>query len=114
PVATYFTRPMGRFLIRTVGSYLIFMLERGRVPLKLLLRLGYLVVRARDPFRKRRGAFDELYDKLLSDVSEGGRQGPILAFSAHSSRLRSAQCLHCRSEDRLRLGGGAGHAAQLP
>ena len=70
PVATYFTRPVGRFLIRTVGSYLIFMLERGRVPLSLLLRLGYFVVRARDPFRKRRGAFDELYDKLLSDLSE--------------------------------------------
>ncbi|HKO46773.1 MAG TPA: hypothetical protein VJV79_03570 [Polyangiaceae bacterium] len=70
PVATYFTRPVGRFLIRTVGSYLIFMLERGRVPLKLMLRIGYLVVRARDPFRKRPGAFDELYDKLLSDLSE--------------------------------------------
>ena len=70
PVATYFTRPMGRFLIRTVGSYLIFMLERGRVPLKLMLRLGYFVVRARDPFRKRPGTFDELYDKLLSDLSE--------------------------------------------
>jgi len=70
PVATYFTRPVGRFLIRTVGRYLIFMLERGRVPLKLLLRLGYFVVRARDPFRKRRGAFDELYDKLLSDLTE--------------------------------------------
>jgi len=70
PVATYFTRPVGRFLIRTVGRYLIFMLERGQVPLKLLLRLGYLFVRARDPFRKRRGAFDELYDKLLSDLTE--------------------------------------------
>jgi triacylglycerol lipase len=70
PVATYFTRPMGRFLIRTIGSYLIFMLERGRVPLKLLLRLGYFVVRARDPFRKRPGTFDDLYDKLLSDLSE--------------------------------------------
>ena len=70
PVATYFTRPVGRFLIRTIGRYLIFMLERGRVPLKLLLRLGYFVVRARDPFRKRRGAFDALYDKLLSDLSE--------------------------------------------
>jgi len=70
PVATYFTRPMGRFLIRTVGSYLIFMLERGRVPLKLLLRLGHVVVRARDPFRKRPGTFDDLYDKLLSDLSE--------------------------------------------
>lgn len=70
PVATYFTRPVGRFLIRTLGRYLIFMLGRGRVPLKLMLRLGYFVVRARDPFRKRRGAFDYLYDKLLSDLSE--------------------------------------------
>ncbi|HET7545822.1 MAG TPA: hypothetical protein VFK05_38405 [Polyangiaceae bacterium] len=70
PVATYFTRPLGRFLIRTVGRYLIFMLERGRVPLKLMLRLGYFVVRARDPFRKRRNTFDYLYDKLLSDLTE--------------------------------------------
>ncbi len=70
PVATYFTRPVGRFLIRTVGRYLVFMLERGRMPLKVLLRLGYWVVRARDPFRKRRNAFDYLYDKLLSDLSE--------------------------------------------
>jgi pimeloyl-ACP methyl ester carboxylesterase len=70
PVATYFTRPLGRFLIRTLGRYLIFMLERGRVPLKLMLRFGYFVVRARDPFRKRRNTFDYLYDKLLSDLSE--------------------------------------------
>jgi pimeloyl-ACP methyl ester carboxylesterase len=70
PVATYFTRPVGRFLIRTVGRYLIFMLERGRIPLKLMLRLGYWVVRARDPFRRRRNAFDYLYEKLLNDLSE--------------------------------------------
>jgi triacylglycerol lipase len=70
PVATYFTRPVGRFLIRTVGRYLIFMLERGRLPLKLILRLGYWVVRARDPFRKRRNAFDYLYETLLNDLSE--------------------------------------------
>jgi len=73
PVATYFTRPLGRFLIRTLGRYLIFMLERGRLPLKLMLRIGYWVVRARDPFRRRRGSFDELYDKLLHDLSEPRR-----------------------------------------
>jgi len=73
PVATYFTRPLGRFLIRTFGQYLIFMLERGRMPLKLMLRLGYVVVRLRDPRRKRHGAFDELYDKLLRDLSEPRR-----------------------------------------
>ena len=73
PVATYFTRPLGRFLIRTLGRYLIFMLERGRMPLKLLLRLGYFAVRLRDPRRKRRSAFDELYEKLLHDLSEPRR-----------------------------------------
>jgi len=70
PVATYFTRPLGRFLIRTVGRYAIFMLEHGQLPLKLMLRLGYVAVRLRDPLRKRRNAFDELYEKLLSDLSE--------------------------------------------
>ena len=79
PVATYFTRPVGRFLIRTVGRYLIFMLERGRLPLKLLLRLGYFAVRVRDPFRKRRNAFDYLYEKLLSDLSES-RQLELATF----------------------------------
>jgi triacylglycerol lipase len=73
PVATYFTRPLGRFLIRTFGRYLIFMLERGRMPLKLMLRLGYVAVRLRDPRRKRHGAFDELYEKLLHDLSESRR-----------------------------------------
>lgn len=73
PVATYFTRPLGRFMIRTLGRYLIFLLERGRLPLKLLLRLGYLAVRLRDPRRKRHSAFDELYEKLLHDLSESRR-----------------------------------------
>ncbi len=73
PVATYFTRPLGRFMIRTLGRYLIFMLERGQLPLKWMLRLGYLAVRLRDPRRKHHGAFDELYDKLLRDLSEPRR-----------------------------------------
>jgi len=79
PVATYFTRPLGRFMIRTLGQYLIFMLERGTMPLKLLLRLGYLAVRLRDPRRRRHTGFDELYDKLLHDLSEA-RRLELVAF----------------------------------
>jgi pimeloyl-ACP methyl ester carboxylesterase len=79
PVATYFTRPLGRFLIRTLGQYLIFMLERGRMPLKWMLWLGYVLVRLRDPRRKRHGAFDELYEKLLHDLSEP-RRLELVAF----------------------------------
>lgn len=73
-VSTYFTRPLGRALFRLVSRYLVLMLERGRLPLKLLLRLGYWVVRLRDPFRKRRSTFDQLYERLLNDLSDDRRR----------------------------------------
>lgn len=72
-VSTFFTRPLGRALFRWVARYLAFMLERGRLPLKVLLRLGYLVVRLWDPWRRRRGTFDQLYERLLNDLSEQRR-----------------------------------------
>jgi hypothetical protein len=72
-LSTYFTRPLGRALFRLSARYLAFMLERGRVPLKILLRLGYLVVRLRDPRRRRRGTFDQLYERLLNDLSDDRR-----------------------------------------
>jgi triacylglycerol lipase len=72
--ATYFTRPWGRVLFRWLARYLAFMLERGRLPLKILLRLGYFVVRLRDPFKKRRSTFDELYERLLNDLNDDRRR----------------------------------------
>jgi pimeloyl-ACP methyl ester carboxylesterase len=72
-VSTYFTRPLGRALFRVASRYLAFMLERGRLPLKIMLRLGYLVIRLRDPRRRRRGTFDQLYERLLNDMSEERR-----------------------------------------
>jgi triacylglycerol lipase len=72
-VSTYFTRPLGRALFRVLARYLAFMLERGKLPLKVLLRLGYFVVRLRDPWRRRRGTFDQLYERLLSDLSDQRR-----------------------------------------
>lgn len=72
--ATYFTRPLGRVLFRWVSRYLAFMLERGRLPLKIVLRLGYFVVRLRDPFKKRRSTFDELYERLLNDLNDDRRR----------------------------------------
>lgn len=68
-VSTYFTRPLGRALFRLLARYLAFMLERGQLPLKILLRLGYFVVRARDPRRRRPGTFDQIYERLLNDLS---------------------------------------------
>lgn len=72
-LSTYFTRPFGRALFRWTARYLAFMLERGRLPLKVLLRLGYGVVRLWDPRRRRRGTFDQLYERLLNDLSEQRR-----------------------------------------
>lgn len=72
-VSTYFTRPLGRTLFRWATAYLVFMLQRGRLPLKVLLRLGYWVVRLRDPWRRKRSTFDQLYERLLDDLSETRR-----------------------------------------
>jgi triacylglycerol lipase len=72
-VSTYFTRPFGRALFRITARYLAFMLERDRLPLKLLLRLGYLTLRLTDPRRRRRGTFDQVYERLFNDLSEQRR-----------------------------------------
>jgi len=72
-VSTFFTRPLGRALFRVLARYLAFMLERGKLPLKVMLRLGYFVVRLRDPRRRRRGTFDQLYERLLNDLSDERR-----------------------------------------
>ncbi|RYZ05896.1 MAG: triacylglycerol lipase [Myxococcales bacterium] len=72
-VSTYFTRPLGRAVFRLGARYLSFILRRRRFPLKLLLRLGYFVVRIRDPLRRHRGTFEQLYERLLNDLSEERR-----------------------------------------
>ena len=72
-VSTYFTRPVGRALFRSVARYLAFMLERGKLPLKIALRLGYFGLRLSDPKQRRRGTFDQLYDRLLNDLTDERR-----------------------------------------
>lgn len=72
-VSTYFTRPLGRAVFRLGARYLAFILERRRFPLKLMLRLGYFVVRLRDPWRRQRGTFEQLYERLLNDLSDERR-----------------------------------------
>lgn len=72
-VSTYFTRPLGRAVFRIGARYLAFMLERRRFPLKALLLLGYWAVKLRDPWRKQRGTFEQLYERLLNDLSDERR-----------------------------------------
>jgi triacylglycerol lipase len=79
PLATFFSSALGKPLLKIVARYWIWVLRRGRVPLLILLRLGYVVVRLRDPFRKRRGTFDELYEKLLNDLTDE-RRAELIQF----------------------------------
>ncbi|HEX9297581.1 MAG TPA: hypothetical protein VF881_17185 [Polyangiaceae bacterium] len=113
PVATFFTSAMGKPLLRMVARYFIWVLRRGRVPLALMLRLGYFVVRLRDPFRKRRGTFDELYEKLLNDFSEERRLELIRFLEGVSSdqwlmfQLTPAGCdllNACTADPKVRYG----------
>ncbi|HET9934729.1 MAG TPA: alpha/beta fold hydrolase, partial [Polyangiaceae bacterium] len=73
PLATFFSSTLGKPLLKTFARYWAWALERGRIPVHVLLRLGYFVVRLRDPFRKRRSTFDELYEKLLNDLRDERR-----------------------------------------
>ena len=72
-VSTYFTRPLGRALFRIGSRYLAAVLERRRFPLRGVLRLTYWIVRLRNPFTKKRSTFDQLYQRLLNDLSDERR-----------------------------------------
>lgn len=119
PLASYFTGPWGRLQLRVVARYLIFMLERGRLPLALLLRIGRWVIRARDPFKKRLGTFDELYAKLLDDLSDERRLELVQFLRAICSddallfQLTPAGCdllNACTAEPQVRYGSVIAHA----
>jgi triacylglycerol esterase/lipase EstA (alpha/beta hydrolase family) len=85
PLATFFSSALGKPLLKTFARYWAWALERGRVPVNLMLRLGYFIVRLRDPFRKRRSTFDELYEKLLNDFRQERRLELIQFLRAVSS-----------------------------
>ena len=73
PLATFFSSTLGKPLLRLFARYWMWVLKRGRLPVAILLRLGYFVVRLRDPFKKHRGTFDELYEKFLNDLGDERR-----------------------------------------
>jgi hypothetical protein len=64
---------LGKPFLRLVARYWTWLLRRGRVPIALLLRLGYFFVRLRNPWRKQRSTFDELYEKLFRDLGDERR-----------------------------------------
>jgi triacylglycerol lipase len=73
PVATFFSGWLGRWLLRVGARYAIWALERGRLPLTLALRFGYWLLGLWRPFRKAPNTFDELFGKLMSNLSDERR-----------------------------------------
>jgi triacylglycerol lipase len=85
PIASFFGSTLGKPLLRLVARYWMWLLRRGRIPIALLLRIGYFFVRLRDPWRKRKSTFDELYEKLFRDLGDERRLELIQFLDAVSS-----------------------------
>lgn len=85
PIASFFGSTLGKPLLRLFARYWIWILRRGRLPLAFFLRLGYFIVRLRDPLRRHKSTFDELYEKLLNDFGEERRLELIQFLDAVSS-----------------------------
>lgn len=85
PIATFFSSTLGKPLLRSFARYWMWVLKRGRWPVAIMLRLGYFVVRLRDPFKKHKSTFDELYEKFLNDLGDERRLELIQFLDAVST-----------------------------
>lgn len=113
PVATFFSGWFGRWLLRVGARYAIWALERGRLPLALALRCGHGLLGLWRPFRKAPNTFDELFSKLMRDLSDE-RRGELVQFLRAVSgdeslvfQLTPAGCdllNACTAEPNLRYG----------
>jgi hypothetical protein len=85
PLATFFSNSFGRWLLRLMARYWIWVLRRGRLPLALALRVGHFFLGAWARVRKRPNTFHELYEKLLGDLSSERRAELVQFLEAVSS-----------------------------
>lgn len=113
PVATFFSGWFGRSLLRVGARYAIWALERGRLPLALILRFGYWLLGLWRPFRKAPNTFDELFSKLMRNLSDERRAELVQFLRAVSVdealvfQLTPAGCdllNACTAEPNLRYG----------
>jgi triacylglycerol lipase len=121
PVATFFSSPLGRRLLRAGASYLAWALERRGVPLAFLLRMAHGLLRLWRPFRRAPNTFDELFAKLAQDLSEERRLELARFFRLVSSdetlvfQLTPAGCdllNACTAEPALRYGSVVARSAR--
>jgi triacylglycerol lipase len=113
PVATYFSGWLGRWVLRVGARYLIWALQLGRLPLRFGLRVGQLLLSLWRPFRKAPNTFDELFTKLVRDLSDERRRELVQFLDAISReeslvfQLTPAGCdllNACTAEPDVRMG----------
>jgi hypothetical protein len=88
PLASLFGSAMGQPLLRMLASTAIVGLERGKVPLTTLLRLGGLISRVDDLLGFQRTLVDQLFAQLLQDFDEERRRA-LIAFLDQVSKDRA-------------------------
>jgi triacylglycerol lipase len=113
PVATYFSGWLGRWVLRVGTRYLIWGLQRGRLPLAFALHVGQFLLSLWRPFRKAPNTFDELFSKLARDLSDERRAELVQFLEGISSdealvfQLTPAGCdllNACTAEPNVRFG----------
>jgi triacylglycerol lipase len=121
PVATFFSGSFGRRLLNVGARYLAWILEQRRVPLAFLLRLVHWILRLWRPFHRAPTTFDELFAKLMSDLSNERRVELALFLRSISSdealvfQLTPAGCdllNACTAEPALRYGSVVARAVR--
>jgi triacylglycerol esterase/lipase EstA (alpha/beta hydrolase family) len=77
PLAGFFGSAMGKPLLRVLSAATILILERGKLPLSLALKLGRAFSRFDDWFGQRETVLDQLYRQLLDNFSPERRKSLI-------------------------------------
>ena len=77
PLASLFGSAMGQPLLRLMASAAVVGLERGKLPLSSLIKLGELWTHVDDIFGLRTTLADQLYEQLLRDFTDARRNEMI-------------------------------------
>lgn len=77
PLASLFGSAMGQPMLRYSAKTAVVGLQRGKVPLSTLLRVGSLITRLDDLFGLERTVMDQLYAQLLTNFDDGRREALI-------------------------------------
>ncbi len=77
PLADFFAGTMGRPLLKLAAGIVVFFLERGYLPLSIILKLGEVFRRVDDVAGLKKTTLDQFYDQLLSDFSPERRDAVV-------------------------------------